>query len=301
MKPLLQDARLRELTFLAELEREAFVHLSCESLNKDPAYKSMALHLLHSGFLNGLDNVPCIPGYNVVPLADAGGRTNLQAEYERRLWKDIADAMANQSVLVQISHLGRVRRSELEQALRTGRDREPFGILLAMRHRDQAVAMALLSASPQSPVSLAYLDMNGLKAINDEFGHAAGDAAIKRYVQTIAGLLGGKAEGFRGEGGDEVVVVMRDTSVDAASDLMRAFLRRLENEPELDNGKMGTAHLTASCGIASTTDPRAEAHVLIERADSQQRRAKVESKSGARRSVLAVEGRDLETVTGAPT
>jgi diguanylate cyclase (GGDEF)-like protein len=296
------DARLRELELLTQLDR-GDNRLASERLHQDHVFKSMVLHLLHEGCINGLECLPWIVGRAVEPVGMAGSMTNLQAQHDRRLWGDIASALSDQEVFARLSHKGRLRRSELEQALRTGRDREPFGVLWAERHRDQAVIMAILTAQEATPISLAYLDMNGLKSINDENDHAAGDAAIKTYLQTIAMVMGDQAEGFRSGGGDEVLVVMRNTSAEVARLAMRALLMQLGKESIRLNGKEIAPYLTAACGIASTTNPATDGASLIQRADGQQKRAKLESKAAQapvgvpRPSFLAVEHRDPEKVT----
>ena len=59
---------------------------------------------------------------------------------------------------ITISHKGRLRIAELEQQRQTGRDREEFGILLAGRYWERGIRIALLRASNESPVAVAFLD-----------------------------------------------------------------------------------------------------------------------------------------------
>jgi diguanylate cyclase (GGDEF)-like protein len=290
------DARLRELAFLARLERESSLKVTIEDVRQDPAVKSMLVHLLNEGLVNGFDTLPWAAG-EAAGAARIEGMTLVQFRREDRLARDIANMLSGQEVLLRISHKGRVRRSELEQALRTGRDREPYGILWAERHRDQAVAMAVLTAGASAPVSLLYLDMNGLKTINDDNSHSAGDAAIKVYLQGIAMVTGDAGEAFRSGGADEVLVVLRAAPADHARDVGRNVLRQLWKERVLVDGKVAAPHLTAACGVVTTTDPVADAAALIGRADAEQKRAKEASKGTERTSVLAVEGQELEKVT----
>lgn len=295
----IKDPRLREMAFLARLEREGFTPVTSKELFEDGPLKAMALHLLQEGYVNGLDTVSWSASDGEAgPMLNFGGKTQVQLKHEGQVAVEIARALANQEVRLRISHKGRVRRSELEQALRTGRDREPFGILWAERHRDQAVAMAVLTAGPKAPVSLSYMDMNGLKRINDENSHNAGDEAIKAYLRTIAMLTGDAAEAFRSGGADEVVVVMRSTSTEQARTSMRAVLRQLRKECVHADGKRVVPFLTASCGIVTTTDPATDASALVKRADAEQKRAKLASKEAPGESFLAVEGQDaVEKVT----
>jgi diguanylate cyclase (GGDEF)-like protein len=138
--------------------------------------------------------------------------------------------------------------------------------------------------------------MNGLKSVNDNFDHHAGDVVIRTYLQTVAMLVGAQAEGFRGGSSDEVVVVMRDTSAEGAREVMRAVLQQLGKERVHVDGKEVVPFITASCGVATTMDVSTDAASLVRRADAEQKRAKQASKAAPGVSYLAVEGTDLEKV-----
>ncbi|XYH98392.1 GGDEF domain-containing protein [Sorangium sp. So ce1128] len=132
-------------------------------------------------------------------------------------------------VNLSISHKGRVRLSELEQQLRTGRDRDDTGLLWAKRHLETDLAIELLSAGNEAPLSVAFLDMNGLKAINDTYGHAAGDEAIRAFFQAVTSTLGQHGEVYR-NGGDEVVVTLPRTTDERAGKLLDGLVRQLGKE-----------------------------------------------------------------------
>ena len=60
---------------------------------------------------------------------------------------------------------------------------------------------------PGIPLTLAMLDLNGLKKINDWGGHGEGDAHLKRVADGLAGLLGERSAAVRW-GGDEFVLAL---------------------------------------------------------------------------------------------
>ena len=62
--------------------------------------------------------------------------------------------------------------------------------------------------SPDTPTGLIFMDINGLKKVNDQEGHLAGDDLIKRAASALRGVFRGKKI-FR-VGGDEFVVILRD-------------------------------------------------------------------------------------------
>jgi len=289
-----QDARIEELAFLAAVERGTLTKVSHADL-ADPRRKAMIAHLLHQEYLNGVEGL-FWPQGRVPAFELRSGVVDFEAQARAYACGHLARFLTQQEVHVQLSHKGRLRWAELGQALRVGRDRDPSGILWAKRHRDASLAVAVLVASPASPTSVACLDMNGLKAINDKYGHDAGDAAIRTYLQTIAALMGDGAEGFRGDGGDEVVLVMRDTSAAAAAVVAKGILRQLAKECVQVDGKTVAASITAACGLATTSDPGSVAAGLHGRADAAQTRAKEKSLGKTRRSTLAAEDAPAEIV-----
>jgi hypothetical protein len=107
----IHDARMRELAFLARLERETLVTLPSEQLYRDPLLKSIAISLLREGYVNGLDSMPWQPG---TPVSLLGAKPNVLVTFELRLWQQVAAVLSDQETALRISHRGRVRRSELE-------------------------------------------------------------------------------------------------------------------------------------------------------------------------------------------
>jgi diguanylate cyclase (GGDEF)-like protein len=279
------DARLRELQFLAMVERRGRHDIE-NTFEMDQVLRGMIATLIHEGCLNGvgLQSLSYQHDFEAA-LKDLKHRI----EYES--WSSLIALLSGQHVSLRLAHKGLVRLSELRQALKTGRDREPFGILYSQRHILPDLIIALASSANTAPLSVAYLDANGFKAINDSLGHAAGDEALRTYLEVVASLTEGRAEGYRA-GGDEVVVVMPNTPTELAHTAMRAVANQLHK------AKMPSAlSLSVSCGIATTTDANADAAEFLRKADEEQKRAKARSRvDPPRPSVIAVESKELEVL-----
>lgn len=95
--------------------------------------------------------------------------------------------------------------------------------------------------------TLALLDLDHFKPINDELGHAAGDQALVSFASTIRALL--RPEDVLARiGGDEFAVFFPRTPVDRALRVIESIYARLMEAPFRYNG--ATRPLGASSGIA---------------------------------------------------
>jgi diguanylate cyclase (GGDEF)-like protein len=230
----------------------------------------MLVHLLHEGYVNGIEHGRAGNAPNLDVL-----RSNLEAER----WRDIAAVLGQQQVILYMSHKGRVRMSELRDALTAGKYRDPSGLLWSKRHFERDYTVAVLGACGEAPVSLAVFDMNGLKRVNDTHGHDAGDQVIKAYLQTVAIFTGDGVDGYRGDGGDEVYLVLRGTDGAAARKLIDSIITKLGSERVVLPGGARIEGIRVCCGIVTTTDPRAVAGALTEIADKRLYQAKAASKA----------------------
>jgi diguanylate cyclase (GGDEF)-like protein len=282
------------MQFLSRTLREGTLNVSAS--DKTPE-RSMVISLLHDGYLNGIESVSWDR-----EDAPAGawngqiGRNTLLDKFEQTRCNELARLLSGRrNVEVQISHKGRVRLSELQQQLKTGRDRDDTGLLWAKRHVAMDLAIAVLSASKETPLSVAFLDMNGLKLINDTHGHPAGDEAIRAFFQAVVATLGQNGEAFR-NGGDEVVVILPGVTDEAATKLMDSFVRQLGKDVLVLGDARAELRLTASCGSVSTTDPKEDAATLLKRADDTEIRAKNKSRETMpRMSAVAVGDGEVAT------
>jgi diguanylate cyclase (GGDEF)-like protein len=119
------------------------------------------------------------------------------------------------------------------------------------------------TAPAGGPFSLAVLDLDHFKDINDRYGHQAGDQVLMRVAALLLGGVRGQDVVVR-TGGEEFVLLMPDTDAAAATAACERLRTALRDErwdhitPELT--------LTASFGVATAADAR-DLDALAELAD----------------------------------
>ena len=120
-------------------------------------------------------------------------------------------------------------------------------------------------------VAVIFIDLDRFKVINDSIGHARGDELLQLVGERLAGPLrpGDTLGRF---GGDEFMVVAnRIADEDAARRTAQEFAASLSEPFALDGGSV---HVTASMGIACSSDPDALPESLIRNADVAMYRSK---------------------------
>jgi diguanylate cyclase (GGDEF)-like protein len=183
---------------------------------------------------------------------------------------------ANQDLASQVEHL---RMRAFVDALTGVWNR---GALFDLLHRE--VERAKRS---HSNLSLAILDIDHFKTVNDTYGHPAGDEVLKLLCRRLLGVV--RAYDAVGRyGGEEFVVVFPETGVEQASALAERLRRSVEEVPFSLGGAEKT--LTVSVGVTSLRASSAGAapagedtvESMLQRADDALYQAK---RSGRNRTV----------------
>jgi diguanylate cyclase (GGDEF)-like protein len=114
-----------------------------------------------------------------------------------------------------------------------------------------------------SPVALVLADLDGFKAVNDRFGHLAGDAVLREFADVLRGAIREVDLAARW-GGEEFCLLLPGT--DAAGAAIVAERVRVELAGRTVSAEDGAAQVTASFGVSS--HPPAAAEELVAAADA---------------------------------
>jgi len=120
----------------------------------------------------------------------------------------------------------------------------------------------------QKPLSLIMLDVDLFKCYNDTYGHAQGDAVLKRVAGAIQSALKRSGDFVARFGGEEFVVVLPDIDEANGWQMAEKIRQDVENEhipyPESDAGPWLTVSLGGATQVPSAVDVDAG---LFEEAD----------------------------------
>lgn len=117
-----------------------------------------------------------------------------------------------------------------------------------------------------SPMSLAFLDLDHFKLVNDAHGHLTGSELLAAVGQRLRELSRPQDSCFR-YGGDEFVILMPDTDAKRALTAITELHRGLmETTFRMKNGV--DLNVSASVGVATAPEDGASVHAFIGAADS---------------------------------
>ena len=126
------------------------------------------------------------------------------------------------------------------------------------------------------PLTAMTLDLDHFKQINDQYGHAAGDKALKGFVAVISPELR-SSDCFARMGGEEFAVLLPETALDAATPLAERL--RVAVEGLSLSSEEGPFGLTVSIGLANLRDTDTSPDQILNRADRALYRAKAQGRN----------------------
>ena len=118
-------------------------------------------------------------------------------------------------------------------------------------------------------LSVALIDVDHFKQVNDQHGHLVGDAVLRNMGGILADRLRGTDLVGR-YGGEEFVVIMRRSSAEDAREVLDAIRRTLDER----EGTPALPRYTFSAGVAELGPDGSDVEALLARADQRLYQAK---------------------------
>ncbi|WP_372999533.1 HD-GYP domain-containing protein [Lutispora sp.] len=147
-----------------------------------------------------------------------------------------------------------------------------------------------LDSPRQLPISVIMGDMNGLKLINDAFGHEMGDKALRRVAELMK-------KAFRKEdiisriGGDEFVVLLPHTQEQTALNIVKRIKQQCKLNP-LDFIK-----ISISFGVATKTREEEDINEVYRKAENRMYFSKLNESKDAKLSMIKYLKEKLEEIS----
>lgn len=163
-------------------------------------------------------------------------------------------------------------RAALERERALSRMDHLTGVLNGRAFTEVLIAEIDRSRRYGRPFSVAYLDLDNFKTVNDRYGHTAGDDLLRAVAELIQTSLR-RTDTVARLGGDEFAVLLPETdaaAAEAAVGNMRAGVAAVMRERDWP--------VTLSVGVLTCSEPPGGVDEIIARADALMYEAKKEGK-----------------------
>ena len=209
----------------------------------------------------------------------------LNAFYELAAGVLVACAVAESPLCVILAFFLRtpLRRSARHaQLIDSARTDPKTGLLNYASWHQGAAAELARAARTRCPPSVLMIDLDRFKAVNDRYGHLAGDEALRVVVGVLTGQL--RQYDLAGRfGGEEFVVLLPDTEVVQAlhiAERLRSAVAQACVGTIDTRASEVRVQVTASIGVAVTATPDLDA--VVTAADSACYQAKMAGRNRVR-------------------
>ena len=193
-------------------------------------------------------------------------------------------------LLIATQQLARLARSRARQLQHSALHDALTG-LPNRRLLEQTLADACDQQRAQGgSVAIIFIDLDGVKVVNDSLGHAVGDRLLAEVARRIAALVGNY--GFVARvGGDEFVVLLADKPDTFTENLAGRLIAELARPYHVGAAEI---RLTATAGITTSTGDVKDPMQVVREADLAMVRAKQEGRNTWRRYTVDLSARVAE-------
>jgi len=156
---------------------------------------------------------------------------------------------------------------------------DPLTGLFNRGYVDDRVAMELSRAQRYGKaLTVAVVDADHFKALNDTHGHAAGDVVLKKLAEVLRGSLR-QSDTTGRYGGEEFVVILPETDMETALRKVESLREAIASTPIELADRRETVRVTISAGLASFPEDGPDAAELFATADERMFAAKREGRN----------------------
>lgn len=205
-----------------------------------------------------------------IPIMFLTNDPDITRRYQAMIYgaDDILQKPINPTQLV----LAVVNRAARARALRSVMERDGLTGLFNHAMLKERLAQELdRSTRTKRPVTFALLDIDFFKAVNDDYGHVAGDMVLKTLSKFLMKRLR-KTDIVGRYGGEEFALILTDSSIDTAHKVVDE-LRKKFSQMVHHSGDQ-TFKVTFSCGLCSSSDELEGFGEMIDLADRRLYKAK---------------------------
>jgi diguanylate cyclase (GGDEF)-like protein len=201
--------------------------------------------------------------YGLLVLASDAADAERELRAIQRLGRALADSMS-----LALSNIA------LREKLRTQSLRDPLTGLYNRRYMEDALERYVsLAERTGSPTALIMVDLDHFKALNDEHGHAKGDAVLRDVAAQLVGGLRPSDVVCR-YGGEELVVILPNCAIEDARLKAEALRARIEGLSEVHQ-----ATISASFGVAAIPETSSSGADVLPMADAALYTAKMQGRN----------------------
>jgi diguanylate cyclase (GGDEF)-like protein len=190
-------------------------------------------------------------------------RTRAQLAVQSRLFVTRLEADRSRQMAERAESEAR-RQGELAQAYSEAAITDALTGLHNRRHLESRVPAVLIAARDAGrPMSLAMLDLDHFKSVNDRFGHSVGDQVLVRLARILRERMRAEDHLVR-MGGEEILVILSGASPALAMEICERLREAVSVHPW--NELHPDLQVSVSMGLACS--PEYDLNTLIERADA---------------------------------
>jgi diguanylate cyclase (GGDEF)-like protein len=196
------------------------------------------------------------------------------------VWYFFWDTIAGSSYLVLLSLMFSTLKEKLDREKLLAHLDPLTGALNRARFYELAAYEIEKSRRYGRPFTIAYLDIDNFKLVNDRFGHPVGDEVLRAFAGSVRENAR-TTDLLTRMGGDEFVILFPETGAEGAGialrNIHRKFLTRMENK---------NWDVTFSVGSITYNTPPGSVEEMIKKADDLMYAAKKSGRNATRHQVV---------------